>query len=88
MSMMYVTNIMLKLRSEADPRLLGALCKTVSTGGVVRVVMNETHLSVFHSISNYTQETVSPSVARYAFNLFFLSRARDFMAFTLHDLTD
>ncbi len=26
------------------------------------------------------------SVARYAFNSFFLSRARDFMTFTLHDL--
>ncbi len=26
--------------------------------------------------------------ARYAFNSFFLSRARDFTTFTLHDLTD
>ncbi len=32
-------------------------------------------------------ESVS-SAARYAFNSFFLSRARDFTTFTLHDLTD
>ncbi len=33
------------------------------------------------------RETVS-SVARYAFNSLFYSRARDFTTFTLYDLTD
>ncbi len=37
---------------RADPRLLGALCATVSIGGLVRVVINKTHFSVFHSFSN------------------------------------
>ncbi len=37
--------------TSADPRLLGALRKTVSGGeGLMR--MDETHLSVFHSVSN------------------------------------
>ncbi len=36
---------------SADPRLLGALRKTVSGGGG-GVRMDETHLSMFHSISN------------------------------------
>ncbi len=63
--------------SGTDPRLLGALRKNVSTGGF-RVVMNETHL---------TRNSVS-SAACYAFNSLYLSRARDFTTFTLHDLTD
>ncbi len=54
--------------------------------------MNETHLSVFHSVSERahgkrSRNSVS-SAARYAFNLFFLSQARDFTTFTLHDLTN
>ncbi len=45
------------LTNSADPRLLGALCKTVSGGGGGGgggggVRMDETHLSVFHSVSN------------------------------------
>ncbi len=56
------------------------------------MVMNETHLSVFYSISKRAhgkslRNSVS-SAARYTFNSFFLSRARDFTTFTLHDLTD
>ncbi len=47
--------------------------------------MNETHLSMFHSVSNRSRNSVS-SVARYLF--VFLFRARDFTTFTLHDLTD
>ncbi len=38
-------------RGSADPTLLGALCKTVGWGGV-GMRMDETHLSVFHSVSN------------------------------------
>ncbi len=45
--------------------------------------INETHLSVFHSVSNHargkrSRNSVS-SAARYAFNSLFLSRARDFI---------
>ncbi len=49
---------------RANPRLLGALCKTVSGGGGSSGYdrMNETHLSVFHS------EKYVSSAARYAFN--------------------
>ncbi len=41
--------------SSADPILLGVLCKTVSLaeeGGRGGVIIDETHLSAFHSISN------------------------------------
>ncbi len=66
--------------SRADPRLLGALRKTVSTGG-------NTHLSVFHSALDRARETASlPQLAMLS-TCFFLSRARDFTKFTLHDLT-
>ncbi len=51
------------------------------SGGYER--MNETHLSVFHSISNCARVS---SAVRNAFHPF-LSRARDFTTFTLHDLT-
>ncbi len=66
--------------------------KTVSTGGGGGGVMNETHLSVFYTVSNRacrkrSTNSVS-SAARYAFNSLFYSRARDFTTFTLHDLTD
>ncbi len=75
---------------RADSRLLGALRKTVSTGGVargIRVVMNETHLSVFYSVSKHARETVSlPRLVM--LSTFFSSRVRDFTTFTLHDLTD
>ncbi len=68
---------MLSSLGSADPRFLGALCK----GGVEQGMsgyerMNETHLSVFHSVSNRARgkrlrNSVS-SAARYAFNSFFL----------------
>ncbi len=66
------------------------LCWWGVTSGYER--MNETHLSVFHSVSNracgkHSRNSVS-SAARYAFNSLFKSRARDFTTFTLHDLTD
>ncbi len=63
-------------------------------GGGVRVVMTETHLSVFHSVSNRARRKCSrnsiSSTARYAFNMFFFSSRTlyDFMTFTLHDLKD
>ncbi len=83
------------IKTSADPRLLGALCKTVSPAGGGRVVSDETHLSVFHSVPNCahgkrSRNSIS-STARHAFNFqlrFFLSRARDCTTFTLHDLTD
>ncbi len=65
-------------RPRADPRLLGPLRKNyVGGGGGVRVVMTETHLSVFHSVSNrarrkFSRNSIS-STARYAFNMFFFS---------------
>ncbi len=54
--------------------------------------MDEAHLSVFHSVSNRdhgkrSRNSIS-SAARYAFNSFFLVRARDCTTFTLHDLAD
>ncbi len=56
------------------------------------MVMNETHLSVFHSVSKCAHRkrsrNIVSSAARYTFNSFFLSRARDFTTFTLHNLTD
>ncbi len=57
----------------------------------VRVVMNETHLSVFHSVSERahgkrSRNSVS-SAGSLCFQFFFLSQARDFTTFTLHDLT-
>ncbi len=51
--------------------------------------MIETHLSVFHSVSNHDQGKCSrnsiSSTARYAF---FLVRARDCTKFTLQDFAD
>ncbi len=48
----------------------------------VRVVMNETHLSVFHSALNHARGKRSrnriSSVARYAFNLFFFVSSKRF----------
>ncbi len=68
---------------RADSRLLGALRKTVSTGGVargIRVVMNETHLSVFYSVSKHARGKSSrnrvSAAARYAVNFFFISSKR------------
>ncbi len=50
--------------------------------------MNETHLSVFHYVSNHARRKRSRNTARYAFNSVCSSWARDFTTFTLHDLTD
>ncbi len=59
---------------RADPRLLGALRKTVSTGEGRGRGLNETHLSVFHSALNCARGKRSrnsiSSAARYAFNSF------------------
>ncbi len=54
-------------------------------------MLDETHLSVFHSVLNRahgkrTRDSIS-YVAWYAFFFFFVS-TRDCMTFTLHDLTD
>ncbi len=50
--------------------------------------MNESHLSVSnHNRGKRLRNSVSYA-ARYAFNSFVLSRARDFTTFTLHDLTE
>ncbi len=62
---------------SADPRLLGALRK--KKGGVVER-MDETHLSVFHSVSNRahgkrSRNSIS-SASRYAFNSFFFSKSK------------
>ncbi len=79
---------------RADHRFLGALRKTVPTGGGVGGCLsgyeriNETHLSVFHSISNRARETVSLSWLAMRSTNVFLFRARDFTTFALHDLTD
>ncbi len=57
---------------SADPRLLGALRKTVSLVGLGG--MDEMHLSVFHSVSNRVcgrRSRNSISSAAYAFNSFF-----------------
>ncbi len=56
---------------SADPRLLGALRKTVAGGGgaVWDERMDEMHLSVFHSVS-VSRNSIS-SVAWYTFNSFF-----------------
>ncbi len=53
-------------------------------------VMDETHLSVFHSVSirargRHSWNSIS---SRYAFNSFFFFQTRDCTTFTLHDLTD
>ncbi len=69
---------------SADPRLLGALRKKKGGGVVER--MDETHLSVFHSVSNRahgkrSRNSIS-SASRYAFNSFFLVRARNCTTFT------
>ncbi len=57
--------------------------------------MNKMHLSIFHSVSNRARgkrlRNGVSYAARYAFKfqfIFFLSRARDFTTYTLHDLTD
>ncbi len=51
--------------------------------------MNVTHLSVFHSaLVESARETVSLLRLAMLSTIFFLSRARDFTKFTLHDLTD
>ncbi len=44
--------VFLSIRSSADPRLLGALRKTVSPagGGEMDERNDEMHLSVFHSV--------------------------------------
>ncbi len=67
---------------SADPRLLGALRKTVSGGGGDGVGMDETHLSVFHSVSNRARGKRSrssiSSVARISsrFCFFVLSKSK------------
>ncbi len=53
--------------------------------------MDETHLSVFHSVSNRARgkrSRNSISSAAHINSLFFLVRARDWTTFTLHDLAD
>ncbi len=83
------------IRARADPRLLGALRKTVSRpggGSSDQERKNETHLSVFYPALNrargkHLRNSIC-SVSRYAFNSLFSSRARDCTTFTLHDLTD
>ncbi len=55
------------------------------------VGMDETHLSVFHSVSNHAHGKRSRNSlfrGSYAFNSFFFSQTRDCTTFTLHDLTD
>ncbi len=75
----------------ADPRLLGALRRTVSSGrgegGFEWLWMKRICLCFFPSRNELT-ERARETAARYTFNSFFLSRARDFTTFTLHDLTD
>ncbi len=51
-------------------------------GVVVRVVMNELMKCILAESARETE------AARRVFNTFFLSRARDFTTFTLHDVTD
>ncbi len=81
------------LALSADPRLLGALRKTVlpaeGGGGVcVDERMDETHLSAFHSISNHAHgKRLTNSISSVA-QFFFWSHARDCTMFTSHDLTD
>ncbi len=72
--------------NRADPRLLGALCKTVSAwgwGGVwgVRVMNYETPLSVF------TPSRIALFRGSVRF-FFFFCLEQETMTFTLHDLPD
>ncbi len=77
-------------RPRADPRLLGALRKNYvgGGGGGVRVVMTETHLSVFHSVSNRARRKCSrnsiSSTARYAFNMFFFFVSNTLRLYDIH----
>ncbi len=77
---------------SADPRLLGALRKTVSpAGGRVRGRWNEMHLSVFHSVSNCAHGKRSRNSlfrGSVRFQLVFFPQTRDCTTFMLHDLTD
>ncbi len=50
--------------------------------------MEETHLSVFHSVSNRAHGRPRKSISSVRFQLVFFVRARDCMTFTLHDLAD
>ncbi len=50
-------------------------------------IMDATHLSVFHSVSNRRKQLSLPLLCSLSTN-FFLSQARDCMIFMLHDLTD
>ncbi len=64
--------------TSADPRLLGALRKTVSGGGVW-LRMDETHLSVFHSVSNrarVSRNSISSAARISSRFLFFLSKSK------------
>ncbi len=75
---------------SAAPRLLGALRKDVSGGGGR---MDETHLPVFHSVSNRahgkrSRNSISSAARVSSIFFFFLVRARDWTTFTLHDLAD
>ncbi len=75
---------------SADPRLLGALCKTVSPAGGRGGCwgMDETHLSVLHSVSNRARGRRSRNSisSRYAFSsFFFFSQTRDCTTSTLQD---
>ncbi len=72
--------------ASADPRLLGALRKTVSPGGGMKELM--THFSTFHSISNHAHGKHSRNCISFAVRFFFWSHARDCTTFTLYDLTD
>ncbi len=79
-----------RMITSADPRLLGALRKTVFGVGCWNERLDEMHLSVFHSISNHAHGKRSRNsisfLAGYAFNLLFLVRVRDYTTFKSHDL--
>ncbi len=74
---MVCANVGSMVKARAEPKLLGALRKTVSAGGlwIGYEWMSETYLSVFHSAPNRARgkrsRIIVSSVACYAFNPFF-----------------
>ncbi len=66
---------------SGDPRLLGALRKTMSPARGVGGVMDETHLSVFHSVSIRARGRRSWNVYLFAvrFQLVFFVRHSRYM---------
>ncbi len=82
------------VKARAEPRLLGALRKTVSAVGVMNWLwMNEWNAFVRVSLrpescSRKALENHCLFHGLLCFQPIFLSRARDFTTFTLHDLTD